>query len=218
MIVWGGGLNFSPYWSNTGGRYNPTTDTWLTTSVAKDAPIGRHSHTAVWTGREMIAWAGTTMFGYSNSGGRYCAQFGASPRIYDFNRDGKLDYVLRNGTTGGMAVWYLENNIHVGGGNTPTLPTGWNLIDVEDFNRDGANDYALFNSSSGQTAIWYFSGTTRIGAVAGPTLPIGWALVATGDFNRDGHPDYVLYKPSTRQTAIWYLTNNHYIRGVNRQL
>ena len=72
--------------------------------------------------------------------------------------------------------------------NTPTLPMGWNLIDVADFNRDGANDYALFNSSSGETAIWYFSGATRIGAVAGPTLPSGWALVATGDFNGDGSP------------------------------
>ena len=66
MIVWGGNEE------NTGGRYNPTTNSWVATSTA-NAPIGRDSHTAVWTGGEMIVWGGsqddrnTDM----NTGGRY---------------------------------------------------------------------------------------------------------------------------------------------------
>ena len=43
---------------NTGGRYNPGTDSWTATSTT-NAPDARDSHTAVWTGSEMIVWGGT---------------------------------------------------------------------------------------------------------------------------------------------------------------
>ena len=43
---------------NTGGRYNPSTDSWTATST-NNAPDARASHTAVWTGSEMIVWGGT---------------------------------------------------------------------------------------------------------------------------------------------------------------
>ena len=56
---------------NTGGRYNPSTDTWTTTSTI-NAPSPRGAHTAVWTGSEMIVWGGNTNSGLSfNTGGRY---------------------------------------------------------------------------------------------------------------------------------------------------
>jgi N-acetylneuraminic acid mutarotase len=71
MIVWGGtGQDiFSPV-LNTGGRYDPATDSWTATNVA-DAPSPRNLHTAVWTGSEMIVWGGTGDFFNFNNGGRY---------------------------------------------------------------------------------------------------------------------------------------------------
>jgi hypothetical protein len=132
----------------------------------------------------------------------------------DFNHDGKPDYVLYNGSTRQTAVWYMNNNAFAGGVYGPTLPVGWNVIDVADFNRDGNLDYALFNPSMRQTAIWYLSGATFIGGAYGPSLPSGWALVATADFNSDCKPDYVLYNASTRQTAVWYMNDNAFAGGV----
>jgi serine protease AprX len=126
----------------------------------------------------------------------------------DFNHDGKPDYVLYAASTHQSAVWYLNNNVFLGSAYAPTLPAGWNVIDVADFNGDGNPDYALFNSSAHQTAIWYLSGVTRIGSAYGPILPNGWELEAVGNFNADCKPDYVLYAPSTHQTAVWYLNNN----------
>jgi len=76
MIVWGGqaGLDLG-YYFNTGGRYDPSTDSWAATSTV-DAPDGRYRHTAVWTGNEMIVWGGILFSNtYSNTGGRYCAPF-----------------------------------------------------------------------------------------------------------------------------------------------
>jgi hypothetical protein len=65
MIIWGG--NFL----NTGGKYNPSTDSWTATSTT-DAPTGTFDHTAVWTGNEMIVWGGYDFPQFLNTGGRYC--------------------------------------------------------------------------------------------------------------------------------------------------
>jgi N-acetylneuraminic acid mutarotase len=71
MIVWGGYVTFVGDVLNTGGRYDPSTDSWTTTS-AVNVPGGRESHTAVWTGSEMIVWGGFGGgSGYLNTGGRY---------------------------------------------------------------------------------------------------------------------------------------------------
>jgi hypothetical protein len=134
--------------------------------------------------------------------------------VADFNGAGRPDYVLQTPNTRKTAIWYLNNNVVVGGAYGPTLPPAWNLVGVADLNLDGHPDYALFNSSNGQTAIWYLSGPTFIGGVYGPALPSGWELVATADFNGDSKPDYLLYNGSTRQTAIWYLNNNVVVGGA----
>jgi hypothetical protein len=68
MIVWGGfgGLNTG----NTGGKYDPDTNSWIATSTT-NAPTARLGHTAVWTGFEMIVWGGSDgNFGLSD-GARY---------------------------------------------------------------------------------------------------------------------------------------------------
>src|SRR6202035_1541843 len=69
MIVWGGFANGVGY-ENTGGRYNPGTDSWTATSIA-NAPTGRELHTAVWAGGEMIVWGGRDNPSYFNTGGKY---------------------------------------------------------------------------------------------------------------------------------------------------
>ena len=67
MIVWGGEINVSSNIdTNTGGRYDPETDTWSSTSLA-GAPSPRSYHTAVWTGRVMSVWGGYSIPHYPNS-------------------------------------------------------------------------------------------------------------------------------------------------------
>ncbi len=69
----------------------------------------------------------------------------AAPVAYDFNQDGKPDYVLFNAVTRQTAVWFLNNNVFIGGAFGPTLPAGWNVVGVADFDGDGKPDYLLFN-------------------------------------------------------------------------
>src|SRR6266516_3764526 len=52
---------------NTGGRYDPGTDSWTATSTA-NAPDGRYAHTAVWAASEMIVWGGYNDTNLNNRG------------------------------------------------------------------------------------------------------------------------------------------------------
>jgi N-acetylneuraminic acid mutarotase len=70
MIVWGGSVNDSTY-LNDGGRYNPASDTWTPVSTGTDVPTIRDSHSAIWTGTQMIVWGGFTGFQELRTGGRY---------------------------------------------------------------------------------------------------------------------------------------------------
>ncbi|MDQ6764479.1 MAG: dockerin type I domain-containing protein [Verrucomicrobiota bacterium] len=74
MIIWGGYYyDGSDHYVNTGGRYNPATDSWIPTSIA-NAPDGRDTHTAIWTGTEMVVWGGAIANSqWVNTGGRYNA-------------------------------------------------------------------------------------------------------------------------------------------------
>src|SRR5438477_8488378 len=91
MIIWGGsgqGTDLNTGWKynpsvtspptptptplpylNTGGRYNPKTDSWTGMSTG-NTPDSRAFHTAVWTGKDMIVWGGTGGF-LMNTGGKY---------------------------------------------------------------------------------------------------------------------------------------------------
>jgi N-acetylneuraminic acid mutarotase len=74
MIVWGGADYLALNFFNTGGRYNPGTDSWAATTTTA-APTSRAYHPAVWTGSEMIVWGGyfcCPVTGF-NTGGRYNA-------------------------------------------------------------------------------------------------------------------------------------------------
>jgi hypothetical protein len=59
MIVWGGYNTQVNSRLNTGGIYDPATDSWTPTSTV-GAPSGRYDHSAVWTGTKMIVWGGYT--------------------------------------------------------------------------------------------------------------------------------------------------------------
>ena len=76
MIVWGGYAYVAPNYAtfnmlNTGGRYNPVSNTWTPLSTT-GAPAGRNAHFAVWTGTRMLVWGGILDSGQDDTtGGLY---------------------------------------------------------------------------------------------------------------------------------------------------
>ena len=116
MIVWGGQVppNGSTA-TKTGGRYNPSTDSWVATSTGAGGPFERSSHNAVWSGSEMIVWGGNSVNPYVNlnTGGRY------NPSTDSWVPTSVTGAVLGGGQ-GHTAVWTGSEMIVWGGGNTNT--------------------------------------------------------------------------------------------------
>ncbi len=114
MIVWGGDRCGDFCFLNTGGRYNPSTDSWTPTSTT-NAPDARSGHTAVWTGSEMIIWGGEGEgFLALNTGGRY------NPTTDSWTATSTTD--APDARSGHTAVWTGSEMIVWGGG--PYLNTG----------------------------------------------------------------------------------------------
>lgn len=75
MIVWGGcsfinDICLPSQVGTGGGRYNPSTDTWILTNTA-NAPSARQAHTMVWTGSQAIVWGGFSDSAPLNTGAVY---------------------------------------------------------------------------------------------------------------------------------------------------
>jgi hypothetical protein len=128
MIVWGGLNDDSPSITvfNDGGKYNPNTDSWTATSMT-NAPSERYWHTAVWTGSEMIIWAGygpgggNGFYGSLNTGGKYNPQNGWMATTTT-NAPTARDHHTAVWTGSQMIVW--GGNYNDGAGYPVTLNTG----------------------------------------------------------------------------------------------
>jgi hypothetical protein len=79
MIVWSGFDGSTQ--PNTGSRYDAASDTWQTMTTV-NAPVGRRSGVAIWTGMEMIIWGGFDGGGYNNGGQRYVPPIALAPGSY----------------------------------------------------------------------------------------------------------------------------------------
>jgi N-acetylneuraminic acid mutarotase len=117
MIVWGGLASGSIVDTvNTGGIYDPATDTWTPMSTT-NAPSARSGHKAVWTGSKMIVWGGGWMLGRLNTGGIY------DPATDTWTATSTTGAPLAR--TGHTAVWTGSRMIVWGGGTgLVTFPPG----------------------------------------------------------------------------------------------
>ena len=147
MIVWGGHDSFSSAGTgvNTGGRYNPATDSWTATST-NNAPIGRIYHTAVWTGSQMIVWGG---LGYDpfltnlNTGGRY------NPATDSWTATNTVN--APTAPSGHTAVWTGSQMI-VWGGSFPANTGGRYNPATDSWTATSTNNAP--SARDGHTAVW----------------------------------------------------------------
>jgi N-acetylneuraminic acid mutarotase len=139
--------------TNTGGRYNPATDSWTATSTT-NAPALRDGQTAVWTGTKMVVWGGNDEnFVPKNTGGRY---------------DPATDTWLATSTSGAptareghTAVWSGSKMVVWGGFNSAFLDlnTGGRYDPVADSWASTATTGAP-TARDAHTAVW--SGTRMV--------------------------------------------------------
>jgi N-acetylneuraminic acid mutarotase len=187
MIVWGG---LGPIYLNTGGRYNPSTDSWVATTTTN--ATARGFHTAVWTGTEMIVWGGLNDDNLLNSGGRYNPITDSwIPTTITNAPDGRYQHT---------AVWTGSQMIVWGGwdGGFTYFNTGGRY----DPNTDSWSATSTNNVPGGRqshTAVWTGSEMIVWGGTADTTggryNPVTNSWTATSTTNA---PDFRYY-----HTAVW---------------
>src|SRR2546421_3276460 len=145
MIIWGGsgqGTDLNTGWKynpnvtspptptptplpylNTGGRYNPKTDSWTGMSTG-NTPDSRAFHTAVWTGKDMIVWGGTGQFPM-NTGGKYNPNTDVWTATSTTNAPTGRDLHTGVWTGGEMIVWggsdRFGDGLNTGGRYNPDI-------------------------------------------------------------------------------------------------
>jgi N-acetylneuraminic acid mutarotase len=208
MIVWGGGaFGIPPPLFNTGGRYNPITDSWIATSTT-NAPTGRFRHTAVWSGSKMIVWGGFGQLGTLNTGGRYCVR---SPtpcigRCSPTPRPRPSPHQRPTPPPSIDGTWTVTGSLNTGRFlHTATLlPSGLVLV-VGGIDPDTTLRSAeLYDPASGS---WTSTGSLNTGRFrhTATLLANGKVLVAGGNFGNGSLTSAELYDPAT---GTWTFTGS----------
>lgn len=177
MIVWGGTVTGTPDVTETGGVYDPETDTWTPTSTV-GAPSPRAQHEAVWTGSKMLVWGGYDDVGFAVAGGIYDPEADTwSPMSTAGQPPSRLLHT---------AVWTGKKMIVWGGFNQTYVGTGGQY--------DPATDtWALTPSAGapggrfGHTAVWAFD------------RMIVWGGNDTFNWHNDGK----VFVPDLGPTGTW---------------
>jgi N-acetylneuraminic acid mutarotase len=198
MIVWGGSFFdpiFGDQYLNTGGRYNPTTNSWLATSTT-NAPEGRSAHTAVWTGDEMIVWGGAS-FGGSNSGGKYNPGTDSWIATSTTNAPSGRSGHTALWTGSAMIVWggysfEIGDYLNTGGRYDPNTDT-WTATSITNAPESRENHTAVWTGSD--MIVWGGSNDASTFNTGGRYDPITNSWTATTTVNAPAPRGY--------HTAIW---------------
>jgi N-acetylneuraminic acid mutarotase len=142
------------HYLNSGGRYNPRTDSWTTTNVA-DAPSGRVFHTAISTGTEMIVWGGTDSVTYFNTGGRYNPDTDSWTATSTTNTPTSREIHTGIWTGSEMIVWGGDNGpfgyLNTGGKYNPNADT-WTATSTT--NAPGARNWHTVVWTGTEMIVW----------------------------------------------------------------
>ncbi len=201
MIVWGGDSNAFPLaFLDTGGRYDPVTDTWVATATAT-APEARADHTAVWTGSRMIVWGGVAREGDSfprlNTGALYDPVTNIWSQTPTTNAPSPRDGHTAVWTGGKMIVWGdtagSSTSLPGTGGSYDPVANSWTATSTAGAPSGRSAHAAVWTGS--QMIVWggaTFSGVSNLGGRYDP-LADAWTPTARGT------------APPARQdhTAVW---------------
>ncbi|RPI18707.1 MAG: T9SS C-terminal target domain-containing protein [Ignavibacteriae bacterium] len=176
MIIWGGDSTVGSYYLKTGGVYDPSTDTWTSTSLS-NCPAERNMHTAVWTGSKMIIWGGHNPgSGYLFTGGRYDPVANVWTTTSDNNVPAGRSYHTAIWTGSKMVIWGGSNgsgssNLFYSGGIYNQANDSWDSTTTTGAPVPRSHHSAVWTGST--MIIWGGSSTNYLntgGKYINPTL------------------------------------------------
>jgi FG-GAP-like repeat len=124
----------------------------------------------------------------------------------DFDGDGQADLLLREGASGNIHVWTMDENGPSASMRVGVLPTTSAIAGNGDYDGDGHAD--LLSRDDTTTAVnvhLLVDGAVVGGGQVVPALDPAWELAGSGDFDGNGRDDILLRNPRARRLEIWFM-------------
>ncbi len=129
--------------------------------------------------------------------------------IADFDRDGNLDYLWHNYTTGQILFWYIDgDNLKGFKFGNYTMASPWRAATTMDANGDGELDVVYYNSVTDALKVVLCDNGNRITDydVPHPATNSPSGAATASDVNGDGTDDLILYNSTTGLIQAWQLS------------
>ena len=170
-------------------------DVWAATSTV-NAPVGRHAHTAVWTGSEMIVWGGEAVSGYLNTGSRYNPTTDSWTAISTSGVPAARSQHTAVWTGSEMIVWGGVGNgptyVNTGGRYNPST-NSWTALSTTNAPAGRFRHTAVWTGT--EMIIWGGSNPSALFNTGGRYNPASNSWMMTSTTNAP--------TPRTDHTAVW---------------
>ncbi|MDY6806840.1 MAG: FG-GAP-like repeat-containing protein [Cyanobacteriota bacterium] len=124
----------------------------------------------------------------------------------DFNADGELDILWRNGKNGRNQVWLMDGTERVSSVELESRQEdNWDIAGAGDFSADGSPDILWRNSETGENQLWYMDGTQKVFVLDLQSRETNWDITGTGDFDRNGDADIIWRDSETGDNDVWLM-------------
>lgn len=160
MIVFGGGTSSSLH-TSSGGRYDPTTDTWKSMSTSGRGP-DRIYHTAVWdpVSGAMLVWGGIGKGGRLNDGRKYYPKTDSWAPMSDLRAPEARAWhtaTWMGSSIGRMLIWggSRDGNIVLNSGEVYSVSSdSWSSMTLNNAPVARDDHTAVWDSIAGRMLIW----------------------------------------------------------------
>jgi FG-GAP-like repeat len=140
--------------------------------------------------------------------------------IADFNRDGRADVAVANGSSGDVSVLLGDGRGGLGPAPRSPFPSGGNgpnAVATGDFNGDAKADVAVTNYRTGDVSVLLGNGAGQLAPAAGSPYATGGfhpVSIAAGAIDSDKRPD-VAVASSSGDISVLLASRNGALRAAN---
>ena len=127
--------------------------------------------------RNLVLWQGNATGGFDTIGIGGLSIGWTINGAGDFNADGRSDLLLRYGTSGGLAGYWLMNGANITSASAAlAAPVGHEVVARGDFNGDGRTDVLWSRSSDRNLVLWQGNATGGFDTLGMGGLSAGWRI------------------------------------------